>query len=84
MTPDGRLFIVFTSGKKETILLSEIKGHNSEAFGFRIEYKDHRRIIPWTEISDLRIYFNSTKYQEWKRVHDGRTAPEKRDNGGPI
>jgi hypothetical protein len=70
MIPDGYLVVRMAANPDDDmhpaelkIPFSEIRGHKPEAYGFRIEFPDKRVIIPWWNILDLEIHFNSEEYQ---------------------
>ena len=65
--PDGML-IIFRAGRgreyPESFRFSTMKHYNLEQFGVVICYEDHRKIIPWTEIRELKVQLNSKQYAE--------------------
>jgi hypothetical protein len=72
MKPDGYLFVHIAvnpstgvSPVQLKIPFDQIRGHKPEHFGLRIEFPDKRVIIPWSNILDLEIHFNSEEYKAW-------------------
>lgn len=72
----------------EVVEFKDTKGHHPCDIGLQIMYADHRRLIPWNDIVEIDVIYNSDDYQKqleaWRQEQHKQHLDSEADQNCPL